>query len=376
MASELLNNFVKSLKSNVDQCPNEAMTRQLLVLPLLKAVGFEDVDIRLEYEADTRKRGSTRKVDIMLVQNTSKHAAIEIKSCKRQLLPDDVNQLRGYFQPCGARVGILTNGLQWKLYSDIDKQNVMDNEPFYQLDFTDASTFNLDLVECVLKISIDRNARKIAKQIRDISLLYRNKIKPAIDHGFSVEDALVSSRFPSFELAVPQVEMSAQDTLTDVKTIVVNAADVKNQRVPTPLPESTRERFWKQLLPVLYKQYPGVYDTHKGSHDAYLTTSKGTNGFEIDIIITGDGTSRLQLIVKSAKRAAPLYNRLKLSMDNINASFGHIMEWTPNETGNSQHIKWPIMYDVGDEKTWPIVIDFIATNVGKFINLAKNADRY
>ena len=35
-----------------------------------------------------------------------------------------------YFVKAAVNLGIYSNGVQWQFYSDVDKSNVMDKEPF------------------------------------------------------------------------------------------------------------------------------------------------------------------------------------------------------------------------------------------------------
>jgi len=42
-----------------------------------------------------------------------------------------------YFGVTKARLGILTNGVQYRFYSDLEQPNVMDTRPFLELDLVD-----------------------------------------------------------------------------------------------------------------------------------------------------------------------------------------------------------------------------------------------
>jgi hypothetical protein len=50
---------------------------------------------------------------------------------------DDIGQLRSYFNACQTvKLGILTDGLEYKFYADSDKPNIMDESAFLRLDFS------------------------------------------------------------------------------------------------------------------------------------------------------------------------------------------------------------------------------------------------
>jgi len=62
----------------------------------------------------------------------------------------DASQLYRYFSVTPARFGILTNGIVYRFYSDLENQNVMDAKPFLELDLLNIKE---PLVEEVKKFS-------------------------------------------------------------------------------------------------------------------------------------------------------------------------------------------------------------------------------
>ena len=85
------------------------------------------------------------KVDV--VQTEIKNLSKEIKSIEEQIAPikfnedqrlngneEAINQLYRYFSVVEARVGIFTNGIIYKFYSDLEEPNKMDTRPFLVFD--------------------------------------------------------------------------------------------------------------------------------------------------------------------------------------------------------------------------------------------------
>jgi hypothetical protein len=58
----------------------------------------------------------------------------ECKWCGKNLDEEDASQLYRYFFVEEARIGILTNGVVYKFYSDLEAPNRMDKRPFLVFD--------------------------------------------------------------------------------------------------------------------------------------------------------------------------------------------------------------------------------------------------
>lgn len=110
----------------------EEATKMSMVMPLLQALGynvFNPNEVVPEYVADIgEKKGE--KVDYAIMDNGIPVILIEAKACGVDLNPHG-NQLKRYFGPTlDARFAILTNGIEYRFYSDFDHANNMDTKPF------------------------------------------------------------------------------------------------------------------------------------------------------------------------------------------------------------------------------------------------------
>ncbi len=77
------------------------------------------------------KRGE--KVDYAILQDGKPVMIIEAKSINRNLEKHD-SQLFRYFSTTEAKFAILTNGIRYRFYTDLDNQNKMDAIPFLDFD--------------------------------------------------------------------------------------------------------------------------------------------------------------------------------------------------------------------------------------------------
>lgn len=120
----------------------EEATKNSFVLPFIQMLGynpFELDDVVPEFTADIgTKKGE--KVDYALMHDGSPSILIECKKVGSTFGEAELSQLMRYFTVTDARFGILTDGLVYQFYSDLEEQNLMDARPFFtfkMLDFMD-----------------------------------------------------------------------------------------------------------------------------------------------------------------------------------------------------------------------------------------------
>lgn len=115
-------------------CTEEAV-KTALVMPFLQMLGyniFNPTEVVPEFTADIGiKKGE--KVDYAIMQNNEPHILIEVKGLC-ELLDSHDSQLYRYFSATPAKFAILTNGLIYKFFSDLDEPNKMDSRPFLIID--------------------------------------------------------------------------------------------------------------------------------------------------------------------------------------------------------------------------------------------------
>ena len=138
----------------------EAATKQYLVLPFIQMLGynpFELDDVVPEFTADIgTKKGE--KVDYALMHDGSPSILIECKKVGSTFGEAELSQLMRYFTVTDARFGILTDGLVYQFYSDLEKPNVMDECPFLTSDvrsFGSQDAEDLEVLKTLTKDEFD-----------------------------------------------------------------------------------------------------------------------------------------------------------------------------------------------------------------------------
>ena len=141
-----LHTQLKSLATKVDklkdQITNEESTKHAFVLPFINILGydaFNPMEVVPEFTADIgMKKGE--KVDYAIYQNGEPILIVECKHWTSSLDVHNSAQLFRYFHVTKTRFALLTNGITYKFYTDLEDANKMDEKPFF-LSHLEASSY-------------------------------------------------------------------------------------------------------------------------------------------------------------------------------------------------------------------------------------------
>lgn len=118
-------------------CTTEETTKQALILPLLDILGFNAYDpskVRAEHFSDFPGAKISERVDYALFCNTVPVMFIEAKA-HHQPLTNHCPQLSRYFNATPeVSIAAITNGQEWRFFTDLVHKNVMDEKPFLTMD--------------------------------------------------------------------------------------------------------------------------------------------------------------------------------------------------------------------------------------------------
>ena len=132
---KLLGDRVEKLKDSIN---TEEATKNALIMPFLKALGydvFNPLEVVPEYITDIgTKKGE--KIDYAIMKDGHTAILIECKHWKENLNIHD-GQLLRYFHVSKAKFSILTNGILYRFYTDLEKENIMDEKPFLEINISD-----------------------------------------------------------------------------------------------------------------------------------------------------------------------------------------------------------------------------------------------
>lgn len=130
-----LSNRVQKLK---DSIYTEEATKTSVIMPFFQLLDydvFNPEEFIPEFTADVGiKKGE--KVDYAILKNGSPIILIEAKSIQENL-DNHSSQLFRYFSTTKAKFAILTNGIIYRFFTDLDEPNKMDSTPFFEFNLFD-----------------------------------------------------------------------------------------------------------------------------------------------------------------------------------------------------------------------------------------------
>lgn len=133
--------LAKVFRERSSMISTEEATKSALIMPFIAALGydvFDPFEVVPEFTADVGlKKGE--KVDYAIVKDGTPVMLIEAKWCGEALDVTKEGQLLRYFHTTPAAVGILTNGCEYRFYTDLDQENIMDTKPFLQFSINDVN---------------------------------------------------------------------------------------------------------------------------------------------------------------------------------------------------------------------------------------------
>ena len=165
-----LQKYIERLKNIKDSLQTEEATKMSLILPFFQILGydvFDPLEFCPEYTADVGiKKGE--KVDYAILINGEPLFLIEAKTVGTKLDRHSA-QLFRYFVATPAKFGILTNGVEYKFYTDLDETNKMDKDPFLYINLLDIKDSDINQLSKFQKQSLS------VDEILDIASLLKYK---------------------------------------------------------------------------------------------------------------------------------------------------------------------------------------------------------
>jgi hypothetical protein len=120
-----------------DQILTEEATKSAFIMPFIQNLGydvFNPMEVVPEFITDYGAK-NVEKVDYAILRENQPVLIIECKS-HTENLNKHYTQLHKYFHLTKARFALLTNGIQYNFYTDLDAANKMDEKPFFSFDIT------------------------------------------------------------------------------------------------------------------------------------------------------------------------------------------------------------------------------------------------
>lgn len=128
-----------------------------MIMPFIQILGynvFDPMEVTPELIADVgTKKGE--KVDYAVLREGKPIILFECKKSGADLNINHAGQLFRYFHVTAARFGVLTNGLVYKFFTDLEQPNKMDEKPFFEFNLLDFKERDVDELKKFAKTMFD-----------------------------------------------------------------------------------------------------------------------------------------------------------------------------------------------------------------------------
>lgn len=133
--ADRLRDLASRVPQQVQHIRTEEATKNALVMPFIGALGynvFDPLEVTPELDADVGvKKGE--KVDYAVLKDGKPIMLFECKAVSANLDEVHASQLYRYFSVTEARIGVVTNGIVYRFFSDLEAPNKMDSKPFLEV---------------------------------------------------------------------------------------------------------------------------------------------------------------------------------------------------------------------------------------------------
>lgn len=152
-----LRNLSARITATREMISTEEATKNAMIMPFIQALGynvFDPHEVTPELVADIGvKKGE--KVDYAILKEGKPIILFECKKSGGDLNINHAGQLFRYFHVTAARFGVLTNGLVYRFFTDLEQPNKMDETPFFEFNILDFKERDVEELKKFAKAAFD-----------------------------------------------------------------------------------------------------------------------------------------------------------------------------------------------------------------------------
>lgn len=238
--STQLETLAERIKKTINNVTTEEATKMSFIIPFFQILEYDvynPTEFIPEFTADIGvKKGE--KVDYAIIVNGEPLILIEAKSCHEKL-DRHAEQLLRYFGCTKSKFGILTNGIVYRFYTDLENSNVMDTTPFLTVDMLNLKESTINQLSKFKKDNFDVNS--ILNSAEELKAL--NKINDVLNNEFNEP----SDNFVKFILNEVYDGVKTQGVIDKYKPIVKKSFtgfvnEIMNSKIKTAFTAPTEEK--------------------------------------------------------------------------------------------------------------------------------------
>jgi hypothetical protein len=263
----------------------EEAAKNALVMPFLRALGydvFNPGEVVPEFTCDVAtKKGE--KVDYAICDGGKVTMLVECKPANSELSVKNAAQLFRYFSVTDARVALLTNGVVYKFFSDLDAPNKMDEKPFFSCQLDSLKKQDIRTLSRFTKPNFD-----IEKIVEEAASL---KMQSLVYKELQREFAEPSDDFIRLIAAKVHTGRLTPAVRDEFKSLIVSS-----------ISSLIRDRVNERLTSALTASNPTEEEEDTGAaEEATFTTEDEVAGFNIVRAIAAKAVDPKRLVMRDAK---------------------------------------------------------------------------
>lgn len=222
---------------------------------------------------------------------------IECKHWKERLDLHNT-QLERYFSFTKAKFGILTNGLHYRFFTDLDDTNIMDKVPFLDIDFENLKDNAILELKKFHKKAFDAN--KIIDSAGELK--YYNEIKNVFDNELQSPSIEFVRHFAS-QVYKGRLTTAVMELFTGLVKKATNHKinETINERLKSALDKETEHQTDRIIEKEERKLNPSEIIVFQDLERGIITTQEEINAFEIVVDILKDSVNIDQVAYRDTK---------------------------------------------------------------------------
>ena len=259
-----------------EQIKTEEATKNALIMPFISMLGydvFNPLEVVPEMDCDiSKKKGE--KIDYAIMRDGEPIILFECKHWEQPLDSHTV-QLRRYYVASKAKFAVLTNGISYRFYTDIEKANIMDEAPFLEFSIDTIRDTQIEELKKFHKSYFDvDNIMGSASELK-----YMSQLKSVIKEEFSSPSSdfvrLLTKRIYEGQVNAKVLE---QFTTLVKRSLSSYVNDVLTARLNMAMPEESAPALVQEPSPVnnaeeTISEEPRIVTTQEELEGYYIVKS-------------------------------------------------------------------------------------------------------
>lgn len=273
---------------------NEENTKQALINPFLLLLGYDvhnPNEVEFEFNASFSYKNSD-KVDYAIKSNGKPIFFVEAKKITEDL-SNHYAQLEYYLSTnSDVKIGILTNGINYKFFGYFEKKKTMDKEPFFEVDIENINGEQIDILELFCKEELDLNKlikkgeelwydKKITQKLRELLKNPNDDFIRLLAKDYC-PTKITANALEKFR---PIVNNAITTAITDItqETIVEESIEEKAKTIITTDEELKAFDMVKAILTKAGKDISDI--KHKDTKSYFAIYKRNINGWFVRFIL-------------------------------------------------------------------------------------------